>query len=61
MSNLLPRGTKVTIKVGDHADNTGRIQAVHTEDSVRPYDIRVDGTNGEIWVYGDAEVEPFGS
>lgn len=61
MKTLMPEGTKVTIKVGDHKGNTGKVHATHPEDPSHPYDIMVDGTNGEVWIYGASEVEPLDS
>lgn len=59
MDALMEVDTKVTIKVGDHTGNTGRVYSVHPEDPSRPYDIMVDGTKGEVWIYGTSEVEPL--
>ena len=58
MSNLLPRGTKVTIKVGDNTGKTGRIYNIFTDEPLHVYDVMVDETN-EVWMYAHAEVEPL--
>lgn len=60
MSSLLPRGTKVTIKVGDNTGKTGKIYKVFTEEPLHVYDVMVDNTT-EVWMYAHAEVEPLNS
>lgn len=58
MSNLLPRGTKVTIKAGYHTGKTGHIYNVFTDEPVYVYDVMVDKID-EIWEYAHTEVKPI--